>query len=111
MFDMKALKTRYFELRLCNGLRLEVEPPKIKVLRKIMELAKVDSEGGDESGGDFDDSAISMLSEALSMALSKNRQSKTITTDWIEDNMNIDEIQELLMQYFTWVQDIQSSKN
>ena len=106
MFDMRNLETRFFDVRLPNGLKLEVEPPKLKVLKAITAMAKIDMESITEETDVFD-----ALADALSKALSKNKQNKTITTDFILENMNIDQMQGLLMEYFTWVGEIQNTKN
>ena len=101
---MSALTPRYFELKLTGGKLIEVEPPKLKVLRKIMGL----SQSGD---ADADTDRLRVLADALAMALSKNRQGKKLDADWVEDNFNMIEIQELLISYFQWIAEIQSSKN
>lgn len=104
MFDMTTLKVRYFQLKLRNGLRLDVEPPQIKSIKKIMKLSKVDTENINEE--DFNG-----LAEGLSIALSKNKQKKKITIDFIEENFNIEEVQELLTRYFDWVDKVKTEKN
>ncbi|MBR0575681.1 hypothetical protein KCG48_04915 [Proteiniclasticum sp. BAD-10] len=106
MFDMRQLNIRYFEVTLSNGLRLSVEPPKLKVLKSISDMAKIDKESMKEESDVFE-----ALAEAVSRALSKNKQGKKITVDFVLDTMNIDEMQELLKAYFTWVGEIRNSKN
>lgn len=104
MFDMTTLRIRYFQLKLRNGLRLDVEPPQIKSIKKIMKLSKVDTENINEE--DFNG-----LAEGLAIALSKNKQKKKITVDFIEENFNIEEVQELLTRYFDWVDKVKTEKN
>lgn len=41
MYDMTKLKTRYFDIKLKNGKILNIEPPKLKVLKKIAALSEV----------------------------------------------------------------------
>lgn len=106
MFDMRQLNVRYFEVRLPNGLKLEVEPPKLKVLKTISDMAKIDKNSIHEEGDVFE-----TLAEAVSKALSKNKQQKKITTDFVMETMDIDEMQELLKAYFDWVGDIKYAKN
>lgn len=105
MYDMTKLKTRYFDIKLKNGKILNIEPPKLKVLKKIAALSKVKNT---EELGEKD---ISNLTEAVSLALSKNRQNFKISTEQVEDNYDIDEIVDLLNNYFEWVNSIQNSKN
>lgn len=103
MYDMKQLQIRYFKVRLPDGQMLEIEPPKMKVLKKIMALSTV---GDDLTNDDLDG-----LIEGLSLVLTKNKQSREVTTNWIYENMNIDEVIDLLQAYFLWVAEIRSSKN
>ena len=103
MFDMTQYIPRYFKTKKKNGKILEVEPPKLKVLKKILKLSGVKD---DMSEKDFYNIIL-----ATSMALSKNKQNYKVTTEWLEDNHNIDELQDLLINYFGWVDEIQNSKN
>lgn len=106
MFDMRQLTPRYFEVRLPNGLRLEVEPPKVKILKSVTDLAKIDKSSILE-----ENDLIDRLADAISKSMSKNRQGKKISPDLILDIMNIDEMMDLLRAYFEWVGEIRNSKN
>lgn len=99
MYDMTKIKKRYFELKLPNGKFLLVEPPKLKVLRKLLSLAKVKDENS------LDQEEIENLNEALALALSKNKQNYKISPDQIEDLFDINESMDLLNEYFGWVND------
>lgn len=103
MFDMTKYIPRYFKTRLKNNKIIEVEPPKLKVLKKILKLGKVNNNISEK---DFSDIIL-----ATSMALSKNKQNYKVTEEWLEENHNIEELQELLTNYFNWVDEIQNSKN
>lgn len=104
MFDMQSVNTRYFNLKFPNGMQLQVEPPKLKVLKKILDIAKVDE-------NDMGQEGLDSLIEALSMALSKNKQNRVITPDFIEDQMDVDQVMSLMQAYFLWVEEIKTSKN
>lgn len=104
MYDMSVLKKRYFSMKLKNGLRLDVEPPTVKSLKKIMKLSNVDAEN-------FNEEDFNGLTEGLAIALSKNKQNKKISTEFIDENFTIDEIQSLLTEYFGWVDSIKNEKN
>ena len=41
MFDMSSLVKRYFPITLEDGRKLEIEPPKLKTLKKIAHLSKI----------------------------------------------------------------------
>lgn len=103
MFDMTQYIPRYFKITLKNGKILDVEPPKLKALKKILKLSSIKNEMTEK---DFDSLIL-----AVSMALSKNKQNYKVTTEWLEDNHNIDELQDLLINYFNWVDEIENSKN
>lgn len=91
MFDVSTVSKRYFEVRIA-GKDLSVEPPKLKKLRQFMELAKVRNED-----------VVDNLTEALSGILSKNKAGYTVSADFVEENLNFDEMNDLLTQYFEWV--------
>ncbi len=103
MFDMTKFKTRYFDIKLKNGRIINIEPPKMKILKKITALSEV--------GDNLEEKDITSLTEAISLALSKNRQGIKITTEQIEEDYDIFEIIDLLKAYFDWVNTIQESKN
>ena len=103
MFDMTQYVPRYFKVKLKSGKSLDVEPPKLKVLKKILKLGNVKD---DMSEKDFDNIIL-----ATSMALSKNKLKYQEKTEWLEENHNIDELQDLLINYFNWVDEIENSKN
>lgn len=110
MFDMTALVTRYFELKLPNGMELNVKPPKMKTLKNILKLSKtmksiraVEGEVGDE--------AIGSLTEALSLSLSNNKEDVKISADELNEMMDLLQMMELFTAYYNWVGDINSSKN
>ena len=105
MYDMTNLITRYFKIKLKDGKELELEPPKLKVLRKISKLSK--SINNDELSEDD----IANLSEANSLSLSKNKQGRNISVEYVEDNFDIDEMYDFLINYYNWVGEIQNSKN
>ena len=103
MYDMSKFLPRYFSIKLKNEKTIDVEPPKLKVLKKIMSLSKVQGELTEEN---FDD-----IIKAVSMALSKNKQNYEVNIEWLTENHNIDELMELLTHYFDWVNEINDSKN
>lgn len=103
MFDMTKLLTRYFDVKLKGGTIISVEPPKLKVLKKISKLSSVNDKLKEE---DIDNIIV-----ALSLALSKNKQRINISKEKIEDTFNIDEMIQLLTEYFDWVNEVQDSKN
>lgn len=105
MYDMSKLKKRYFDIKLKNGRVINIETPKLKVLKKISSLSKI------QDSGKLTDEEINDLSEAVVLALNKNKQGYKITSKTIEEEWNIEEIMDFLNNYFEWVNDNMSSKN
>ncbi len=105
MFDMGNLVKRYFPMTLEDGRKLEIEPPKLKVLKKIAHLSKL------TSGEDLTEEDIESLSSAISLALSKNKTNVKISPDEVEDMFDIPSMFDFLTKYFNWVGEIQNSKN
>lgn len=105
MFDMGNLVKRYFPITLEDGRKLEIEPPKLKTLKKIAHLSKL------TSGEELTEEDIESLSTAISLALSKNKTNVQITPDKVEDMFDLHSMYDFLTAYFNWVGEIQNSKN
>ena len=105
MYDMTNLTTRYYNVKLKDGKQIDLEPPKLKVLRKISKLAK------SVNSTDLSEEDIENLSEAIALSLSKNKQQIKFTVEYVEDLFDVDEMYDFLNRYFTWVGEIQNSKN
>lgn len=99
MFDMNQISKRYWDVKLKDGQFLSVECPKLKTLRKITDLSK-DKEN-----------IVGNLSEALAMALNKNKQGTEISADYIEETFDFDDINSLLTSYFEWVKGVKNNPN
>jgi len=98
MFDLNEVNRRYFTIKL-NDLVLEVEPPKLKALKKITSLSKSREED-----------SITDLAEAVQMILSKNKK-KYAVSDEIIDELDLDQMSDILTAYFEWLGKEKSSKN
>lgn len=105
MYDMNTLVKRYFTITLDDGRTLELEPPKLKVLKKISQLSKL------TNGNELTVEDIESLSSAIALSLSKNKSNVKITSDEVEDMFDIDGMYDFLTKYFGWVSEIQNSKN
>ena len=105
MYDMTKFKTRYFNMKLKNNKIIDIEPPKMKILKKIANLSEV------KNNDELSEQDILNLTEAVVLAFNKNRQGYKITAEKIEDEYDILEIVDFLNNYFDWVNSIQNSKN
>ena len=90
MFDVTTVSKRYFDIKL-NDTRLEVEPPKVKTLKKILALSKVRNED-----------AMDELAEAVRILLSKNKSGYKVP-DELVDGLDLDQLNAILTAYFEWL--------
>ena len=107
MFDVTTLSKPYFGLRLTveadDGKRdidLEIEPPKLKTMKRLMALSK---SGEDEN-------QIDMLTDAMQKLLSKNKSGYKVPRELIEE-LNFDELQAILEAFLSWIAEVQNQKN
>lgn len=98
MFDISRVNRRYFNIKL-EDLTLDVEPPKLKVLKKITALT-----------GMKDNESMDSLVEAVGMILNKNKD-KIKVTDELLDELDLDQLNEILVAYFDWLNKEKQSKN
>ena len=95
MFDLNNIITRFFTLSI-NNTQLEVEPPRVKTLKKLIAVQKTE---------DYD-----AFVEVMAEVLSKNRQKKKITVDML-DGIDVDVLNEISVQYFTWLSEVKNNPN
>lgn len=98
MFDINTVNKRYFNIKI-GELTLDVEPPKLKVLKKITSLSKSRNED-----------AMDDLSEAVGMILSKNKSGYTVSQELIGE-LDFDQMNEILTAYFEWLAKSKNSPN
>lgn len=96
MFDVSTINKRYFDIKIAK-LELEVEPPKVKTLKKILKL----SESKD---------SLSDLAEAVKMVLNKNK-SGYVVSDKITDELDYDQLDGILTAFFEWLGKSKNSPN
>lgn len=107
MFDVTTLSKRYFGLRLTvetdDGKRdidLEIEPPKLKTMKRLMALSKARE----------DENQIDMLTDAMQKLLSKNKSGYKVPRELIEE-LDFDELQAILEAFLSWIAEVQNQKN
>lgn len=107
MFDISTVSKRYFSIKLTvtdaedqvKSIELEVEPPKVKMLKKLMSLRKTARE-----------ETMDELSEAIRKMLSKNKAKYVVPIEYI-DELDFDQMVEILNAYFEWLGKEKDSKN
>jgi len=115
MFDFNTVSKRYFGIKLSyideeekvHTAQLEVEPPKIKVLKKITALSKARKVDGEDAENQ---DVMAELSEAVRNLLSKNKGEYKVPMDYIDD-LNFDQMQGILTAYFEWLSKEKNSPN
>ncbi|WP_143316866.1 hypothetical protein [Clostridium sp. HBUAS56017] len=98
MLDINTINKRYFNIKI-GDLTLDVEPPKIKALKKITALSKAN-----------DESAMDELTEAVKLILSKNKK-KCKVPEKVIDELDLDQIQQILIEFFKWLSESKNSPN
>ena len=108
MFDINGINKRYFEVTLYettdegeikDSIKLEVEPPKLKVLKKITRLSKAKEEN-----------TIEDLTDSIRLILNKNKAKTKVSEVFIED-LDMDQMDMLLTEYFNWLNNSKNSPN
>lgn len=98
MFDISTVSKRYFLIKI-NEISLEIEPPKVKTLKKITALSKAKEED-----------AMDDLAEAVGIILNKNKAGYKVTEDLV-DELDFDQLNEILKAYFEWLSKRKNSPN
>lgn len=96
MLDLTKVNKRYFEIKM-DDLTLKVEPPKVKVIKKVLALTKCK-----------DEEAIDDIAEALRLILSKNSKGYQVPLDTI-DELDFDQMLMIIEEFFNWVHEVRNS--
>lgn len=99
MFDISSVSARYFPVHLvmpdeANGQKaidLDVEPPKLKQLNKLLKISKADQSD-----------MIDELQTAVAGLLNKNKQGFKVPAEYVE-SLDIDQLTAILTAYFEWL--------
>ena len=95
MFDISSVSTRYFPVHLIlpdeKIVDLDVEPPKLKQLNKLLKISKADQAD-----------MIDELQAAVAGLLNKNKQGFKVPTEYVE-SLDIDQMTAILKAYFEWL--------
>jgi hypothetical protein len=95
MFDISSVSTRYFPVHLIlpdgKTVDLDVEPPKLKQLNKLLKISKADQAD-----------MIDELQTAVAGLLNKNKQGFKVPAEYVE-SLDIDQLTAILKAYFEWL--------
>ncbi|QNU66916.1 hypothetical protein EHE19_019160 [Ruminiclostridium herbifermentans] len=105
MFDINTINKRYFDISISvtddegkeHSFRLDVEPPKVKTLKKIIALSK--NKDNEEA-----------MSEAIRLILNKNKTNFKVSDEIIE-NLDIDQYKAIFNEYSKWLNEVRNSPN
>ena len=101
MYDLNSVNKRYFGVTLHlednREVKINVEPPKLKVLKKLTSLAKSKED------------VIEDLEDAIKDLLNKNKEK--INVEEYVGELTIDEMTQLLTAFFKWLNKEKQAKN
>jgi hypothetical protein len=106
MYDVSAIKHRYFPVKLHvtdedgqdHTITVDVKPPKLKVMESLMDSVQATSDA------DNNENAIKNLRESVGKMLDSNKAGFKVPQKYIEA-MDFDELTGLLEAFFTWMAD------
>jgi hypothetical protein len=98
MYDVNLVNKRYFSTKI-GGKRIDIEPPKVKTLKRVIALTSADKE-----------TVLDELTIAIEMIVNKNKTNVKISKDVI-DELTTEEQQSFLTNFFTWVNGTKKAKN
>jgi len=101
MLDLDALSIDRFKFTL-DGAIHEVNPPKKKVLNKIMALSK---------NTDDETEIIEGLFDSLKLVLDSNKAGKVFTIEFIEEKFDLQMASTFLTKYFEWTGQVNKNPN
>lgn len=102
MFDVKnCVKTRYFDLKMYDkdgkSIVLNVEPPKVKTLKALMDFSKKEEVSKDE------------FRFMITAILSKNKDH--VKVDKYVDELDTDQLNAVYTAFMEWLNNQKKSKN
>lgn len=107
MFDIQSISQRYFKVKLSitndigevdKSIVVETEPPKMKVLKRLMKISKSKENSMEE------------LTECINLILNKNKKKQIVPEEYIDD-LDFDQMSRLLTSYFEWLSETKNLPN
>ncbi len=97
MLDLSIVKKRYFPIRFVDGSIINIEPCKLKLIKKFDET----------SNNPTNEEILDIIIEILN----KNKEKRKFTKKWIYDNLTVDDMELIYIEYFGWMAQIRKDPN
>lgn len=104
-FDFNKIKRTFFNVTLKDGKKLIVKMPMKKTFEKMTVIKDIDVDEMDP--GDVIDTIGSLCAEILS----NNMNKKKITTEYVVENYDIEEMKAFIEGYYEFVGGVKSDPN
>lgn len=104
-FDFNKIKRSFFNVKLKDGRKLQVKMPMKKTFDKLSALQNLDQKEVEIE--DVVDTFGALCAETLSHNLNK----ETVTTEYMVDNYDIEEMTEFIKQFYVFVGGVTDDPN
>lgn len=104
-FDFNKIDRSIFKVTMKDGKKLLVKMPMKKTFEKI---AKIEEANAEEMTAE---DALDILGEFCSEILSNNLQKTKVSTKYITDNYNLEEMRELIASYMKFTKGVKEDPN
>ena len=102
-FDFGKIKKKYFNITLTDGTKLQVRTPVKRVYEK---MRKIDTSPESDQAEQAD-----ALFELCAEILSNNVEGKILTTDYVAENFDYEDVSLFIVAYYEYVQEAITSPN
>ncbi len=104
-FDFNKIKRSFFNVTLKDGRRLQVKMPMKKTFDKLSALQNLD-----ENEVEIED-VVDTFGALCAETLSHNLNKETVTTEYMVDNYDIEEMTEFIKQFYIFVGGVTNDPN
>lgn len=103
-FDFNKIKRTFFNVTLKDGRKLVVKMPMKKTFEKVSALQEMDDETN------IDD-ALDTIGGLCAEILSHNMTGEKVTTEYMTDNYDLEEMQIFIEEYYNFTAGVKSNPN
>lgn len=97
MLDLSIVKKRYFPIRFADGSIVNIEPCKLKLIKRFDEM----------SNNPTNEEILDIIIEILN----NNKEQRKFTKKWLYENISSDEMELIYVEYFAWLAQIKNDPN